>query len=153
MDKTFENEELKQHLRETGAGNFTQPGKTLLGNGHQYIVTGRFDSGIVNKERSFESGSKRDDDSNKPLTNHLLGYTRIRFGYRLRSGATKYGKGNWRLGQPEETIEESTDRHWAQWLDGDRSEDHLAAVMFGLNQLMLKDKEAGIPADHYFKPL
>lgn len=103
-------------------------------------------------QREFESGSKRDDDSEKPLTNQLLGYTRLRCGYRFRGGANTYGKNNWQKGMPEETIEESTDRHWSQYMDGDRSEDHLSAVIFGINQLMLKDKEAGIPVDFYYKP-
>lgn len=44
-------------------------------------------------ERVFESGSKRDDNSNKPLVNHFDPYCRLRFGYLLRAGANKYSRG------------------------------------------------------------
>lgn len=102
-------------------------------------------------EREFDTGSKRDDDSNKPLVNHLLGYLRLRFGYLLRKGANKYGKGNWQLGQPTETAIESLDRHWAKYLDGDRSEDHLASIVFNVQLIMMNEKKEGIAADHYYE--
>ena len=99
----------------------------------------------------FETGSKRDNDSDKPLCNHLTGYLRLRFGFLLRKGANNYGKGNWRLGQPDEAAEESLDRHWAKYMDGDRSEDHLSAIIFNVQLLMMNEKNNGIKSDHYYE--
>lgn len=99
--------------------------------------------------REFESGSKRDSDTDKPLTNHLTGYLRLRFGYLLRRGANKYGKGNWKLGQPNEAAEESLDRHWSKWIAGDRSEDHLAAIVFNVQLIMMNEEKEGIKAEHW----
>jgi len=49
---------------------------------------------VKSSKRVFESGSQRDDDTNKPLVNHLDAYVRLRFGYLLRMGANKYEKSN-----------------------------------------------------------
>jgi hypothetical protein len=105
--------------------------------------------------RVFESGSKRDDDSTKPLVNHLDAYLRLRFGYRLRDGAIKYGSGNWRKGQPTEVALESLHRHLALYeLNNDlgipQDEDHIAAALFGLMLIAKNEQAAGIPYDHYF---
>lgn len=61
----------------------------------------------------------------------------------LTRGAVKYGKRNWCKAlesNPGDTREEtrarfreSAMRHFFQWLEGDRSEDHAAAVLFNLN--------------------
>lgn len=101
-------------------------------------------------KRVFESGSQRDDDSNKPLTTALTAYARLRYGYHLRKGSNNYGKDNWKLGQPSEALLESLDRHLAQYLSGDRSEDHLSAIMFGVVMLMQNEEKEGIPVDNYF---
>lgn len=103
-------------------------------------------------EQVFDTGSKRDTDKDKPLVNHLSGYLRLRFGYLLRKGANHYGKGNWRLGQPTERAEESLDRHLAKYLDGDRSEDHLSAMIFNIQLIMMNEKKEGIQADYYYEP-
>lgn len=61
----------------------------------------------------------------------------------LTRGAQKYGKRNWckalaatDKAAREETkarFKESAFRHMMQWMKGDRSEDHAAAVLFNLN--------------------
>jgi hypothetical protein len=105
----------------------------------------------VEGKRVFESGSQRDSDTNKPLTTALTAYARLRYGYHLRKGSNNYGKDNWKLGQPSEALLESLDRHLAQYLSGDRSEDHLSAIMFGVVMLMQNEEKEGIPVDNYFK--
>lgn len=104
-------------------------------------------------KRVFESGSQRDDDTNKPLPNHLDPYLRFRFGYLLRMGANRYGKNNWQLGQPDESSLESIHRHLAKHEIGDRSEDHLSAIIFGIQLIMKNEQKAGISIDHYYKPI
>ena len=106
---------------------------------------------ISSNTRQFETGSVRDDDSEKPLVNHLHPYTRLRFGYLLRMGANKYGKGNWRLGQPNETALESLHRHLAKYEMGDTSEDHLSAIIFNVQLILLNEMKDGVEPDNYFK--
>lgn len=103
------------------------------------------------KSRVFETGAQRDDNSNKPFIHNLKGYTRIRFGYHLTAGALKYGNSNWEKGIPTEVYLESIDRHLASYMEGDTSEDHLSAIMFGIQGCMMNEKKQGITADHYFK--
>lgn len=103
------------------------------------------------KDRVFESGSKRDSDTHKPLTTALTAYARLRYGYHLRKGSNYYGKDNWKLGQPSEAVLESMDRHLALYLGGDRSEDHLSAIMFGVVMLMQNEEKEGIKPDYYFE--
>ena len=101
-------------------------------------------------ERVFDSGSKRDNDSNKPLVNHLDPYVRLRYGYLLRQGANKYGKNNWKLGQPTEAALESLHRHLAKFELGDVSEDHLSAIIFNVQIIMKNEEKQGVQPDHYF---
>ena len=102
-------------------------------------------------KRVFESGSQRDDDSDKPLVNHLDPYLRLRFGYLLRMGGNRYGKGNWRLGQPTETALESLHRHLAKYEMGCREEDHLSAIIFNVMLIMKNEEKDGIGVDNYYK--
>lgn len=101
--------------------------------------------------RTFESGAKRDGNSEKPFVHNLKGYTRLRFGYHMTKGALKYGDKNWELGMTTESYIESIDRHWAKYLNGDRSEDNLSAIIFGINGIMENEKKEGIKEDYYFK--
>lgn len=110
------------------------------------------------KKRVFESGSQRDDDTNKPLPNHLDAYVRMRYGYLLRHGANHYDKGNWRKGQPTEAALESLHRHLAKFemnlYNGvEQDEDHLSAIIFGCQLIMKNEEKEGIKTDHYYKPI
>lgn len=104
----------------------------------------------VNEPREFESGAKRDSNTSKPFVHMLRGYTRQRFGYHLTAGARKYGNANFLKGIPTDAYLESLDRHLAAYMEGDRSEDHLSAIMFGVQGCMLNEQKEGITADHYF---
>ena len=104
-----------------------------------------------NTKRIFETGSQRDDDTNKPLVNHLSAYLRLRFGYLLRMGANKYGKNNWQKGQPTEAAIESLHRHLAKYELGDRNEDHLSAIVFNVQLIMKNEEQEGINIDEYYK--
>ncbi|MEO5646601.1 MAG: dATP/dGTP diphosphohydrolase domain-containing protein, partial [Candidatus Paceibacterota bacterium] len=53
----------------------------------------------------------------------------------MTRGAVKYGRNNWQLANGEEELERFKDsalRHMYQWLEGDESEDHAAAVFFNI---------------------
>lgn len=105
----------------------------------------------IKSSRVFDSGAQRDDNSNKPFIHLISGYFRQRFGYLLTKGAVKYGEGNFLKGIPTEVYLESLDRHLAAYKEGDRSEDHLAAIAFGVQGCMLNEQKDGIKSDHYFK--
>lgn len=112
----------------------------------------------VKETRVFESGSQRDNDTNKPLPNHLDAYVRMRYGYLLRYGANHYDKGNWRKGQPTEAALESLHRHLAKFemnlYNGlEQDEDHLSAIIFGCQLIMKNEEKEGISAEHYYKPI
>jgi hypothetical protein len=109
-------------------------------------------------KRVFESGSQRDDDTNKPLPNHLDAYVRMRYGYLLRHGANHYDKGNWRKGQPTEAAIESLHRHLAKFemnlYNGvEQDEDHLSAIIFNVQLIMKNEEKEGIKTNHYYKPI
>lgn len=102
------------------------------------------------ESRTFESGAKRDSNSNKPFCHNFKAYSRLRFGYHMTKGANKYGDNNWLKGLPNECYLESVDRHLALYISGDRSEDHLSAIIFGIQGCMVNEEKEGIKANHYF---
>lgn len=111
----------------------------------------------ISGKRVFDTGSQRDDDTNKPLPNHLDAYVRLRYGYLLRMGANNYDKGNWRKGQPTETALESLHRHLAKFEinlnnNVEQDEDHLSAIIFNVMLIMKNEEKDGISVDKYYKP-
>jgi hypothetical protein len=100
--------------------------------------------------RLFETGAVRDSTKGKPIIDCLKGYTRQRFGYHMAIGAEKYGRNNWEKGMPDESYLESLDRHLAAFMDGDRSEDHLSAIIFGCQGLMMNEKARGVKSNYYY---
>lgn len=101
--------------------------------------------------RLFETGAKRDSNEDKPYVHNLKGYTELRFGYLTRMGAKKYGDGNFLKGIPSDVAWESLRRHVAKYDMGDTKEDHLAAIIFNVQLIMLNEQKEGMLEDHYFK--
>ena len=121
-------------------------------------LSNAIDTKAHTNKRVFDTGSQRDDDTNKPLPNHLDAYVRMRYGYLLRHGANHYDKGNWRKGQPTEAALESLHRHLAKFemnlYNGvEQDEDHLSAIIFGCQLIMKNEEKEGINTDHYYKPI
>jgi hypothetical protein len=92
------------------------------------------DSGV---REEFDSGMVRDTEDGKPdFTLIRKGPMFRRWAEHLTKGAIKYGRHNWTNACSEEEYERfqrSAARHFEQWLNGERDEDHAAAVMFNLN--------------------
>ena len=101
--------------------------------------------------RTFNTGSKRDANDNKPRISDLKAYTRKRFGYHMLKGAKNYGVGNFEKGQPNESSLESIHRHITDYELGDRSEGHLEAIIFGCQLILLNEQREGVPADFFYK--
>lgn len=87
--------------------------------------------------REYDSGMRRDTEDGK--VNYLLvrdGPMYERWAEHMTKGAVKYGEANWTKAATREELDRfqrSAIRHMEQWLAGDRSEDHGAAVYFNIN--------------------
>lgn len=94
------------------------------------------------KRVDYASGMRRDTQEGKvrfdllfvdgmPHDDQFIG----RMAGLLTRGAEKYGERNWQLANSEEELtrfKASAARHFAQWLAGERDEDHAAAVAVNL---------------------
>lgn len=85
----------------------------------------------------FDSGMRRDVTEGKVLWSLIYSGPMLeRWAKHLTAGAEKYGPNNWLLAQGQEELDrfrDSAARHFAQWMRGDRDEDHGAAVFFNIN--------------------
>lgn len=98
-------------------------------NGSDFVVK---DSG---ERLEYPSGMRRDTNEGKPRYTLIWRPFLKRIAMHLTKGAKKYGDHNWmKASSPEELarFQESAFRHLVQWLDGERDEDHAAAVVFNL---------------------
>lgn len=94
------------------------------------------------ERRQFSGGMVRDTSEGKPnFLSVLFGPMFKRYAEHLTKGRKKYpdaspGTPNWTLAEGVEEYlraKESAMRHFVQWLQGDRDEDHAAAVYFNIN--------------------
>lgn len=87
--------------------------------------------------QEYPSGMVRDVQDDKPMVRLIrTGPMFMRWAIHLTKGAVKYGRDNWTLANSEEELDrfkDSAARHFEQWLNGERDEDHAAAVFFNIN--------------------
>lgn len=98
-------------------------------------TTSGFETKDSGKRQEFPTGMVRDVQTDKPRYDLLDGPMLKRWAELMARGAIKYGENNWRkAATPEELnrFRASALRHMYQWLEGDISEDHGAAVMFNI---------------------
>jgi hypothetical protein len=86
--------------------------------------------------RNFETGAKRDVDEGKPRYDLLPVSALQRWALLLARGATKYSDRNWERGMPVSVFVASGLRHAYAYLEGDRTEDHLAAILFNFGAIV-----------------
>lgn len=87
------------------------------------------------KREEFSTGMVRDTQEDKPRYDLLDRPFLKRWAELMARGAKKYGENNWRKAATDVEMarfQASATRHLFQWLDGDISEDHAAAVAFNL---------------------
>lgn len=89
--------------------------------------------------RSWDSGAVRDSASGKIRPDLIPTKALVRWGKRMGDGAEHYGARNWEQGIPSSCFLESAWRHLVQWSDGDRTEDHLAAVLFNIGAIIFNE--------------
>lgn len=103
------------------------------------------------KDQIFSTGSRRDSDDHKPRVSDLKAYTRERFGYHMLKGSINYGTGNFEKGQPTERALESLHRHITKFELLDQSEDHLAAIIFNVQLIMMNEQRENMKTDYYYQ--
>jgi hypothetical protein len=85
----------------------------------------------------FESGMQRDvETGKKDYSLCISGPMFERWAALLTRGAEKYERNNWQKARgkaEEERFIRSAFRHFIQWVNGERDEDHAAAVFFNIN--------------------
>ncbi len=94
-----------------------------------------FETKDSGKREEFPSGMRRDTQDDKPRYDLVDRAFLRRWAELMARGAKKYGEENWRKAATAEELrrfQASATRHLFQWLDGDRTEDHAAAVAFNL---------------------
>lgn len=84
----------------------------------------------------FASGMVRDTQSGKPRFDLIPAEGLRRLADLYARGAEKYDDDNWKKGQPYSRAYASLFRHLIQWREGDRTEDHMAAVAWNAFALM-----------------
>lgn len=80
------------------------------------------------KREEFSTGSLRDTRDGKGRFDLIPVGPLKRLARHYENGAKKYGEHNWEKGQPSSRYWDSAMRHLVSYMEGDRSEDHLAAV-------------------------
>lgn len=111
----------------------------------------QFETKDSGKREEFITGMVRDTQNDKPRYDLLDRAFLTRWAELMARGARKYGEDNWRKASTETELarfKASATRHLFQWLDGDLSEDHAAAVAFNLaGAEMVKEKLKNITTD------
>ncbi len=80
----------------------------------------------------YSSGAVRSSDAEATAYTLISPVGLRRLAETCREGATKYGDYNWESGMPLRDMLEHAIRHVYFYLDGDRSEDHLAHAAWNL---------------------
>lgn len=105
------------------------------------------------KRQEFSTGMQRDVQDDKPRYDLLDMSMLKRWAELMARGAKKYGENNWKKAATEEELarfKASALRHMFQYLEGDTSEDHGAAVFFNVaGAEMVKDKLGKLPVTEF----
>lgn len=86
--------------------------------------------------QKFDSGAIRKNADGKGRLDLLPVHGLFRLGIHYENGAKDHGDRNFEKGMPQSRYIQSMFRHLIQYIGGDRSEDHLAAFVWGGMGLM-----------------
>lgn len=98
----------------------------------------------------FSTGGQREPATGKGRFDLLPPEALIRLAKHYAAGALKYADHNWEKGLPLSRFIDSAFRHLIQFMAGDRSEDHLAAVLWniaGYVTIEQRIREGKLPAE------
>lgn len=94
--------------------------------------------------RQMDSGATRSKDADAYRYDLITPHGMKRLAKRYADGAVTHGDRNWEKGIPASVNLNHLEGHLQQWKAGDTSEDHLAAIAWGVFALM--HFEATMPA-------
>lgn len=96
--------------------------------------------GVVKQERDgfteYASGATRSSDADGFAYDLFSPYALEAISKRYRLGANTHGARNWEKGMPEDVIINHAWAHMVKYMKGDRSEDHPAAIAWGMCALI-----------------
>lgn len=114
---------------------------------HAYAEFVTHDSG---ERVDYPSGMRRDTDKGKLRYDLIPLFMLKRVAGLYTRGAEKYGDDNWTLADSEAEMrrfQASAFRHFMQWLEGERDEDHGAAVFFNITAAEYVRDKLGASSD------
>lgn len=122
-------------MKRQSAGNsaLVRPSMTRRRRTRRQMTFETKDSG---QRRDFSTGSRRDDRKGKGRYDLIPPMAVKRLAQLYERGAEKYEDNNWRQGQNLSSTADSMLRHAYDYLSGDRSEDHIGAVIWNAIALM-----------------
>jgi hypothetical protein len=92
------------------------------------------------ERQEFQTGSVRDKQEGKGRYDLIPPYPLKRLAVHYENGARKYKERNWEKGQNTARYYESAMRHLLDYMSGDRSEDHLSAVVWNIFGLIFTEE-------------
>jgi hypothetical protein len=134
--------EIWRAIMDNRLKNYTYPadaGDVPAGTKFEHAFIDREFKSFVTKDSGervdYPSGMRRDVADNKARFDLIPLPMLRRLAELYGRGAVKYGDNNWQLADSKEELQRfkaSAFRHFIQWLEGDREEDHGAAVFFNI---------------------
>jgi hypothetical protein len=94
------------------------------------------------QREEFQTGSRRDSREGKGRYDLLPPEAVRRLAQLYERGAAKYGDRNWEKGQPVSRYLDSLLRHVYAYLEGESTEDHLAAAAWNAFSAMTTEERA-----------
>lgn len=95
----------------------------------------------VKKEVTASTGAMRDNQDGKPRFDLIGTHMLRRLARLMEAGAKKYEAHNWEKGQETARTLASLWRHLIAYQEGDRVEDHLAAIIFNAMSIIHVEEE------------
>ncbi len=93
------------------------------------------------KNQEFSTGAVRSETSGKGRFDLIPAYPIRRLAQHYENGARKYADRNWEKGLPLSRYIDSAERHMNAFKDGNRSEDHLAAILWNVAGYMWTERQ------------
>lgn len=87
------------------------------------------------------TGGEREASIGKGRFDLVPSYPHLRLAKHYENGAKKYAERNWEKGLDLKRFIDSAERHMNQFKDGDRSEDHLAAILWNIYGYIWTERE------------
>lgn len=127
--------EILDSYRKYEEQNIIKLAEFIYSNKEQEKMAQEFITKDSGQRQEFSTGMKRDVQIDKPRYD-LVDFAMLkRWAELMGRGAVKYGENNWRKAETEEEMNRfaaSLLRHTYQLLEGDRTEDHGAAICFNV---------------------